>query len=200
MVDTATKKASIARRRVLEVRTALETVLEVASDEVRAAPSRSLVLCQDKARNARRPTRDANPLNFAGNILFTFLTTAAAKSRFFAQLTLLIVRHCTKTEPLTAHTYSQLQNNRNHLQHICNQSKHTINRSTNALAEQSSRQVLINACQSPKPDSNNPQQFRLAKPTADSEYTIPLQPIGNAITRAFSIYTPPLGSFQAIYG
>lgn len=52
---------------------------EVALEVALSAASRSLILCQDKARNARRLTRDANPLNFAGNIFLTFLITAAAK-------------------------------------------------------------------------------------------------------------------------
>ncbi|EIK82380.1 hypothetical protein CGSMWGv1500E_04206 [Gardnerella vaginalis 1500E] len=48
-----------------QLEVALDTVaLEVAL----SAPSHSLILCQAKARDARRPTRDANPRNFAGNI------------------------------------------------------------------------------------------------------------------------------------
>ena len=102
-VAAATKKASIARRKVRAGRAVrkeesesakLQTELEaseleeepdtvapeVAPEVTLSAASRSLVLCQDKARNARRPTRDANPLNFAGSILLTFLITAAANS------------------------------------------------------------------------------------------------------------------------
>lgn len=60
---TALSKEVLAVPKVLALLEEITAVLEV-----RTAASRALVLRQTKARDARRPTRDANPRNFAGNI------------------------------------------------------------------------------------------------------------------------------------
>lgn len=59
---TALSKEVLAVPKVLALLEEITAVLEV-----RTAPS-ALVLRQTKARDARRPTRDANPRNFADNI------------------------------------------------------------------------------------------------------------------------------------
>lgn len=59
---TALSKEVLAVPKVLALLEEITAVLEV-----RTAPS-ALVLRQTKARDARRPTCDANPRNFAGNI------------------------------------------------------------------------------------------------------------------------------------
>lgn len=82
MVAAATNIAKSARSRVREVRAgrdvraavvaaALESESESESEATSAEQESAPSLFRAKARDARRPTRDANPRNPAGNIVYS---------------------------------------------------------------------------------------------------------------------------------